>query len=751
MIDLHGLKTIARRLRGKSPNELLALSKKRASFGGYRILNLLRERRHLGWLPTEEDLISFLTRADQRRFNNLDKIFSLWENRFKNSLLLISDKDFKMFFEEHFPREQEQILDAALKISEGRISLFRSYEVEVGPGIDWHSTIINEKRWPLIYFRNINLRQSFKIGDLRTTWELNRHLHWVTLGKAYFLSEKPQYFKTFWHQFESWTQANPYLLGVNWLSAMEVAIRLNHWLAAYTLFCDCPYFDKMAKSAFWRWVYLHIHFLRYHFTSDDRGFRNNHLIIEAASLYIAGVLLSEFKDSVVWRNKSARVLREELRLQFLKDGFHNELCSSYHLQVTEAYLLAAVLGERLGFLSAKKWQQDIHKLVMALCIIAKPDGNLPMLGDGDDGTFLGLAVDRKQLNLKAVAQIASKWFEKNKIPTFGKDLSEGASWFVGFGRLPSSDREQEEKYVLETAQFAIFKDMSSNEYNYCLFSAGIKEPFHNYGHRHADLMSIVLSLWGHDVFIDPGTYCYNGPLKWRRFFQSTGSHNTILLNNRDQFDFGQHFGINRINYRSNLRIWKNHAPTIFGGKYVDRGRGAWHYRHIIFLLPHFIMIHDCCGEKGGSSAKLNYVLGPTVSVHDDKSHLICNISDRIQFEIDIYAGEKRFEEIGQIEDGWYSPSYWVKEKCCFLTACSKTFPTFFTTIITLSGKKSCYTRNFFTSGVSMEERICITIPDGSSSFTFFNTVPKPAEEAMTFNGNEFSFAYPDLIKEDHIL
>jgi len=54
----------------------------------------------------------------------------------------------------------------------------------------------------------------------------------------------------------------------------------------------------------------------------------------------------------------------------------------------EAYLYSAVLLHGAVSNIPKDWNDGIVKLIDALKCIAKPDGNLPSLGDGDDGTYL---------------------------------------------------------------------------------------------------------------------------------------------------------------------------------------------------------------------------------------------------------------------------------------------------------------------------------------------------------------------------
>jgi uncharacterized heparinase superfamily protein len=53
-------------------------------------------------------------------------------------------------------------------------------------------------------------------------------------------------------------------------------------------------------------------------------------------------------------------------------------------------------------------------------------------------------------------------------------------------------------------------------------------------HGHADALSIVLSAFGREVLVDPGTYDYFTYPEWRTYFRSTRAHNTVVIDDQDQ-------------------------------------------------------------------------------------------------------------------------------------------------------------------------------------------------------------------------
>ena len=53
-------------------------------------------------------------------------------------------------------------------------------------------------------------------------------------------------------------------------------------------------------------------------------------------------------------------------------------------------------------------------------------------------------------------------------------------------------------------------------------------------HGHADALSVLLSIDGEPVLVDPGTYLYHSGGAWRDWFRSTRAHNTLTIADADQ-------------------------------------------------------------------------------------------------------------------------------------------------------------------------------------------------------------------------
>ena len=101
--------------------------------------------------------------------------------------------------------------------------------VETGPAIDWRRDYLNKVSTGTPYFRRVPYLDFSRAGDHKVIWELNRHQHLTLLAQAFLLTGRREYLDEAFRQIESWLDANPFLRGINWASALEVAFRALSW------------------------------------------------------------------------------------------------------------------------------------------------------------------------------------------------------------------------------------------------------------------------------------------------------------------------------------------------------------------------------------------------------------------------------------------------------------------------------------------------------------------------------------------
>jgi uncharacterized heparinase superfamily protein len=86
-------------------------------------------------------------------------------------------------------------------------------------------------------------------------------------------------------------------------------------------------------------------------------------------------------------------------------------------------------------------------------------------------------------------------------------------------------------------------------------------------HGHADALAFVLSVGGHALLIDPGTYAYHTQERWRDYFKGTSAHNTVRVDGVDQSVSGGKF------------MWLKHAKARCLSFQPERSIQEWRGSH----------------------------------------------------------------------------------------------------------------------------------------------------------------------------
>ena len=131
---------------------------------------------------------------------------------------------------EILPEEASEFVNQAERICRHHFDLLGYEDPDYGPQIDWHLDVVHGKRAPLKPWFKVHYLSFREVGDHKIIWELNRHQHLVTLAKAYQLTREERFAAETVRQWYDWQQSNPYPLGINWASSLEVAFRSLSWL-----------------------------------------------------------------------------------------------------------------------------------------------------------------------------------------------------------------------------------------------------------------------------------------------------------------------------------------------------------------------------------------------------------------------------------------------------------------------------------------------------------------------------------------
>jgi hypothetical protein len=200
-------------------------------------------------------------------------------------------------------------------------------------------------------------------------------------GEAGF-APAPRYAAEFRNEILDFIATNPPRFGVNWLTAMDVAIRAANWIVAHDLFRAAgAAFDQAFESVFRRSLLEHGAHVAANLEKYPEG-RGNHYLADIAGLLFIATALGR-RD---WLAFGERELLAETRYQFGADGANFEASTCYHRLSAEMVAFATAL-RRLD-------ESDHLARVAAMAeftrAIMKPNNRMPQIGDNDSGRFLKL-------------------------------------------------------------------------------------------------------------------------------------------------------------------------------------------------------------------------------------------------------------------------------------------------------------------------------------------------------------------------
>src|SRR5579864_7483968 len=324
---------------------------------------------------------------------------------------------------QHLPGLAERIVQQADQICRHQFDLLGYTALDYGTPIDWHLDAVHHKRAPRKPFYKIHYLDYAEVGDSKVTWELNRHQHLVTLAKAYRLTGERRYADETLRQWRHWQADNPYPIGINWASSLEVAFRSLSWIWTYHLLqgsAGVPDF----RDEWLRGLAVHgRHIERYLSTYFSP---NTHLLGEGVGLFFLGVLCTELAGADRWKALGWKIILQEADRQIRGDGFHFEQSTYYHVYALDFFLHSAILAGLNGIPTPRSFEDTLEKMLTALCLLGR-GGQPPRFGDDDGGRLFDPRRNRSEYLLDPLATGAIL-FLRGDYKTAAEDLREETLW-----------------------------------------------------------------------------------------------------------------------------------------------------------------------------------------------------------------------------------------------------------------------------------------------------------------------------------
>lgn len=435
----------------------------------------------------------------------------------------------------------------------------------------WHKAPDTGKVWPRDFFAHVPIHTGNGYGDIRLAWEPSRLQHLVTLGLLAQKAEpavRDRAVALCEAQLCSWSDANPFLTGIHYISLMECALRMLAVCYAADLIRPWIQAPERVWTTLLTLVFNHAELIRKRL--PVHGSTSHETLAAAAALVHAGNLFHELEPAERWSALGLYLLEQETPRHISHDGGSIEQGFGYLQFSTDLHgLVVALLDHRQSPVPEKIRQAFDRSREFLDEFRNVSDGTLPRIGDGDDGSALSPYLC---------------------FPGTGKKRRAGLTTFhlSGYSIIRGHDLQR-----------AIFDHGPLG-----------MAPF--YAHGHADALSLLLHVGSREVLIDPGTYTYTGDGPWRTYFRGTRAHNTVTVDGVDQavqdgpLSWSQPFDTHL--------VYKDQTPegkiTVIARHYGYKGRlGVTHLRGVSYEPPGSWIIWDWLTGSGTHHLELNWHLG----------------------------------------------------------------------------------------------------------------------------------------------
>ncbi len=501
-----------RRLSAMSPSEAVG----RAADAARDALDALRLS--AGWTPTPP---SGLLREHAPRFRVSDVAVGEWGSAPEGSP--------EASWRDRLNREAAELLAH-------RLTFFDLERHDFGPTIDWNRDCKSGRRGALRFGRWVDYRDLSKVGDCKLVWEPNRHHHLVVLGRAYRATGDERYAAEVASQLEAWMIACPFGRGMNWRSPLELGIRLMNWVWALDLIRESGWPDELQRARILASVHQHVWEVTRRYS--DGSSANNHLVGEAAGVFVATAYFDALDPDGRLHDESRSILVREIVRQSHEDGGTREQGLGYQMFVLQFYLVVDAVAHAIGRPLPTAFEARLERMLGFVCRLTE-GGPLPLFGDADDGRVLDLG--GSGLGWLAWLGAGAVRFDRPDLAAVAEVPSEPARWLLGRGSIArlADLRARAGAGTLKSAAMApsgiyLLQAGTAGHGVSVIFDCGELGFGELAAHGHADALSFVLRAFGEDVLVDPGTYDYFSFPEWRSYFRSTRAHNTVEVDGVDQ-------------------------------------------------------------------------------------------------------------------------------------------------------------------------------------------------------------------------
>jgi hypothetical protein len=512
---------------------------------------------------------------------------------------------------ETFPAETDDIIARAERICRHRFDLLGYRDLDYGLEIDWHSDQVHGKQAPRKPWFQIHYLDFEEVGDSKLIWEINRHQHLVTLAKAHRLTGETKFADELFSQWKHWHRENPYPIGINWASSLEVAFRSLSWMWVYYLMAGSGAMPEGFRSELLGKLGVSARHIECHLSTYFSA--NTHLLGEGVALFFIGTLCPELAGAELWRKQGWRIVEQEAERQVRPDGLHFEQSTYYHVYALDFFLHSAVLAKRNGITISAQFDRTLERMLEGLYVLGRL-GPIPKLGDDDGGRLFDGRRNGWEHLLDPLAT-GAVMFGRGDFKAVAGGFREETLWLLGetgrveFERLPVVAPVRNSIAFESTGLYGMTDDGGRQ----LVIDAG-PQGAGSAGHGHADALSILANSGGRPLLIDSGTFEYVGKdAVARNRFRGTRAHNTLVVDGRDQGDPKGPFSWARLPKVRAERSINGETFDFFVGShdgYTRLAEPVVHRRSVFSRKSRFWLVRDQALGRGKHQLDLFWHVSP---------------------------------------------------------------------------------------------------------------------------------------------